>query len=200
MLPTIDEKALMLAQRSAPFSRPGWLFSLKYDGFRILVRKDGQQIRLITRNGKDATGWYPSIVRSLAGVSGSFIADAEVCAVDQHGRPNFVAISPKPNGVADGYFPALFAFDLLYWKKDLRSTPLVDRLERLNRLLGSPRPHLLVVSHVENNGLELFDEVVRQRLEGVMAKRADSIYVAGRSRVWLKFKRAGHHDGWTRSG
>jgi bifunctional non-homologous end joining protein LigD len=177
----------------------GWLFSIKYDGYRCVAKKEGKSVSLLTRNGKDASSWYPQIIKSLQTVSGSFILDCEVCAVDNEGRPDFESLSPRPNGIKNGLVAGLFAFDVIYRKRDMRSEALVDRLDVLRTMLKAPRPNVLVVTHIETAGKELFDKVVELKMEGVMAKVASSPYVAGRSRSWLKFKRAGHHLGWKRS-
>jgi bifunctional non-homologous end joining protein LigD len=197
---SITHRNLMLAEKSAPFSRDNWLFSAKFDGYRMLTLKDGKQIRLITRSGTDATTWYPQIVRSLSDVPGSFIMDCEVCAIDEHGRPDFEAMKPRPNGISNGRMAALFCFDLLYRRSDLRQEPLSERLNRLRDLLVKPRNNMLYVTHIESAGKELFEQAVQMGLEGVMAKKADSPYIAGRSRYWLKFKMSDYHDGWKRKG
>ena len=76
---------LMLATNHPPFSRAGWIFEFKYDGYRVLASKD----QLVTRNKKDATSWYPEIVQALQKVRGSFILDGEVCLLDENGIPKF---------------------------------------------------------------------------------------------------------------
>jgi ATP dependent DNA ligase domain len=79
---------LMLATNAKPFSREGWIFEFKYDGYRVLATKE----QLLTPNRKDATTWYPEIVQALGKLRGSFVIDGEVCLVDADGIPNFEAM------------------------------------------------------------------------------------------------------------
>ena len=79
----------MLATNHPPFSRAGWIFEFKYDGYRVLASKE----QLLTRNKKDATSWYPEIVQALHKVRGSFIIDGEVCLLDDKGISNFEEMS-----------------------------------------------------------------------------------------------------------
>jgi bifunctional non-homologous end joining protein LigD len=197
-LPPFKAQHLMLAYKSEPFSKEGWLFSLKYDGYRCLAIKDGKLVRLQTRHDVDATSWYPQIVQSLGRISGNFVMDCEVCAIDEKGHPDFEAMSPRPNGIRKGRMAALFCFDLLYRRTDLRDKPLTDRLARLQDMFATPRDNLLRVQHIETHGKELFERVDDLGIEGVMAKRADSKYIAGRSRCWLKFKLSDYQEGWKR--
>lgn len=188
----------MLAKTARPFSKPGWFFAIKYDGYRLLARKDGKHVELTTRNDTVATSWYPQIVRSLMSISGSFVMDCEVCAVDQDGKPDFEALRPRINGVAPGRIAALFCFDLLFRKYDTRPQPLVDRLKLLRDLLEPARENLAYVHHIPEAGAELYQQAALLGLEGIVAKRRDSPYVAGRSAHWLKIKQPGYHHGWTR--
>jgi len=198
---TFSHLDLMLAPKKpeAPFSAKGWLFCLKYDGYRCIATKEGKSVRLTTRQGKDATTWFPAVVRSLAGIGGSFIMDCEACAVDELGRPDFESMKPMRNGVLNGRMEALFCFDLPYRRSDLRKKPLTERLNRLRELLSNPMDSIVCVTHIEEAGKELFEKALEMGIEGVMAKQADSPYLAGRSPCWRKFKMANYHDGWKRT-
>lgn len=83
--PALASVELMPATLAKPFDRPGWIFELKYDGYRLLATKD----QLLTRNKNDATTWYPELITALTSVRGNFILDAEVCLVDDNGIPDF---------------------------------------------------------------------------------------------------------------
>ena len=74
---------LMLATDHPPFSRDGWIFEIKYDGYRVLANKQ----QLLTRNKKDATSWYCEVVQALQTLRGDFILDGEVCLLDERGLP-----------------------------------------------------------------------------------------------------------------
>jgi bifunctional non-homologous end joining protein LigD len=193
-VPRLSTLELMLATNHAPFSRPGWIFEFKWDGYRLLASKH----ELLTRNKKDATRWYPEIATALNELPGSFVLDGEVCLLDEKGLPDFESMRGRVMRRTGGLV-TYFAFDLLFLNgSDLRTRPLLERKERLRKLIPTANERLRYVDHIENEGEYVFRHAVANGLEGVVAKRADSPYVAGRTRDWLKFKPAGYHDGWER--
>ena len=190
--------APMLAEPAeAPFRREGWLFELKYDGYRLLAWKEGARVTLRYRRGGDATALFPEVARALATlpVDGA-VLDGEVVVLDAAGRPDFQALQQRGRllrgiDVADAALtrPAtFFAFDLLsIGGLDLRALPLVRRKE----LLAAVAPRLGPVrfaDHVEAEGEALYREVEARGLEGIVAKRGDAPYRTGRSEAWLKIR------------
>jgi bifunctional non-homologous end joining protein LigD len=114
--------------------------------------------------------------------------------LDDRGVPDFEAMRHR-RGAGFTYC----AFDLLYRNgRDLRSLPVIERKERLRKLIPSGTPILLYVDYIKANGMELFKLAASIGMEGIIGKRADSPYVGGRSRLWLKGKQSGFHDGWER--
>lgn len=198
MLPALTSFDFMLATKGPPFSRAGWISEPKYDGYRIHIGKEGKRVELRTRKQKDATTWWPELIPSLAKLPGSFVLDAEVCVVDELGRSDFEALQARGRSSGAAAPLVVFCFDLLYRRKDLRSLPLLKRKEWLRDLMPEGASHLLYVSHVEGMGLQLYEQAVAIGLEGIMSKRADSPYVGGRSKDWVKSKQAQWHDGWHR--
>ena len=93
MQPPLKSIELMLATNSPPFSRKGWIFELKYDGYRILASKT----QLMTRNHKDATKWYPEILAALKKLQGDLIMDGEACLLDEKGIPHFEGMRGRPD-------------------------------------------------------------------------------------------------------
>jgi ATP-dependent DNA ligase len=182
---------MMVATNHPPFSRAGWIFEYKWDGHRVLAAKD----RLITSARNDATACYPDIVQLLGKLRGSFVLDGEVCCLGVTGIPEF----GKSRGDAprkNGEFATFFAFDLLFLNgRDLRRLPLLERKRRLRKLIPVDRERLRCVDFLETEGLFLFRQAVNAGLDGVVAKRADSAYVGGRSKDWLKSK-PGHRESW----
>jgi bifunctional non-homologous end joining protein LigD len=186
----------MLATIAAPFSRDGWIFELKYDGFRMIAGTEAGAVHLRFRSGGDATARFPEVVAAVAalGLEG-LVLDGEVVALDGEGRPDFQRMQKRfmlrrvPDvAAAARVLPCtLFAFDLLAVDGlDLRPAPLEGRKEALRAVLkGSSIP---VVEHVETDGAGFFREVVGRGLEGLVAKRATSSYTPGRSAEWLKFR------------
>ena len=195
MTPELEQIGLMLAKPAPIRSRPGWIYELKYDGYRILAGRDGGALRLRTRERRDATSWYPDLVDVLTKVPGRWVLDAEVCALN--GMPDFAALnSLRGRGIP----VALFAFDILFHKgRDLRQLPLLDRKARLKLLIPAAARGLGHVDYIEEKGEEVYAHAVQLKLEGVVAKKADSPYIAGRSNYWLKTTRPGYMQGWKRS-
>lgn len=189
---------LMLAETAeAPFSSADWLFELKYDGFRLLAARDGEQARLLYRRGSDTSAIYPDLTRALKGLPyRRFLLDGEVVVLEDDGRPSFPRLQQRAllQRPADALRAALqhpatlYAFDLLAFEDfDLRPLPLEARKELLRQVLPRTGP-LRFCDHVPGQGQALFEQVQRLGLEGVMAKRRDAPYRAGRSGLWLKLK------------
>ena len=180
--------------KSQPFSRDGWVFELKWDGYRILASKS----QLLTRNKKDATSWYSEIVAALATLKGEFVIDGEVCLLDERGLPNFEGMRARTMRKR-GDLVNYFAFDLLFLNgRDLRGLPLLERKAKLQKLMPKKHPRIAFVEHIETEGEFVYRHAVNAGMEGVMAKRADSPYVGARNRDWLKFKAPNYHEGWER--
>lgn len=188
---------LQLAEsRPRPFSAPGWLFELKFDGFRLLAERVKGVVRLVLRRGRDATNLFPEVTAALAVLPGpDFIIDGELVIQDAAGHPIFQRLLKrstlaraqdiKAGARADP--AAFFGFDLLMLDgRDLRELSLRQRKQLLFELLPKGLERLMPVDHVEEHG-EAFFELVRQKnLEGVMAKKADAPYRGGRTDSWLK--------------
>jgi bifunctional non-homologous end joining protein LigD len=185
----------MLAEtREAPFREKGWLFELKYDGYRMVARRAGAKVELRYRSGDDATPLFPEVAKAIEALPVDAVLDGEVVVLAPDGRPAFQGLQRRaqlanPRDVARAAIEApatLFAFDLLaLGGRDLRPLPLADR----KRLLADVAPRLGAVryaEHVEEDGEALYREVEARGLEGVVAKRADAPYRAGRSGAWLK--------------
>ena len=189
--------SVMLAETApAPFSRAGWIFELKYDGFRLLVERSAGEVHLHYRRGRDATAIFPDIARALKALPFEAVLDGEVVVLDEQGRPVFQQLQKRvqlirPADVERAAVerPAtLFLFDLLSFEGfDLRDLPLVERKELLATLLPKVGP-LRYCDHVAEQGRELYEQVRSIGLEGIMAKRADSTYRSGRHESWLKVR------------
>jgi bifunctional non-homologous end joining protein LigD len=188
---------LMLATKArAPFSREGWLFEIKYDGFRALIRKDRDRVELISRNGKLMNASFPDVIEAIAAVPGSFVWDAELTVDEQNGRPSFErlqkrAVTKLARNVraAIREHPArLYVFDILMsGRRDLRKLSLTRRKAILRD--GFENTAVLVCpTSVEIAGEFAFEQACLHDLEGVMAKRLASTYQGVRSLDWLKVK------------
>jgi bifunctional non-homologous end joining protein LigD len=192
-----DVEPMLAESRDLPFSAEGWLFELKYDGFRAIAGKAGRGVEIRHRGGRDATALYPELAAALRALPAErVVLDGEIAILDDQGRPAFQALQrraqlSRPRDVerAARERPATFlAFDLLaLGARDARPLPLRARKEALRRLLPTSGP-LRYADHVETRGAELFEAVRARGLEGIMAKRADAPYRAGRSAAWLKVR------------
>ncbi len=187
------EVAPMLAlPGERPFSGEGWLFELKYDGFRALASRGGAAAALRYRSGRDATAAYPELARAVAALPcREALLDGEIVVLDQEGRPSFQALQARALAGARAALeaPATYvAFDLLAFEGfDLRRLPLARRKEMLERLVPRLGP-VRYAEHVERHGEALFQEARARGLEGIVAKRADAPYRAGRSAAWVKVR------------
>jgi bifunctional non-homologous end joining protein LigD len=181
-----------------PFSRSGWVFELKYDGFRALVERRGGVARIFYRSGRGVTAVFPEIAVAAAALPFDLVLDGEIVIVDAQGRPDFNALQKRAQrtrqidaaraAVATPAF--FFAFDLLALDgRDLRRLPLTARKDLLRRVLAlSVSDTFRYVEEVPERGEDLFAAVAQMGLEGVVAKRADAPYRAGYSTDWLKFR------------
>lgn len=178
---------------AAPFSDPDWMFEIKWDGIRALVEGRGGAATLVSRTGQDLTGRYPELARLPTGHP--VVLDGEIVALDAGGASSFHRLQRRMNlarardiARAAAQVPVVYyAFDLLALDgRDCRSLPLSERKQLLAGL-GWAAPWLYS-DHVVGDGLGLFEEARRRGLEGIVAKRAASVYESGRSRQWLKFK------------
>ena len=191
-------KPMLLDERPLDLDEPGWIYELKYDGYRLLAEFGAGQARLKTRNGADATRWFPEVTESLAAIPGGpYITDGEVCVLDELGRSDFDALQDRARRRRwyTGARPVAYCiFDLLVDRgADITGRPLAKRQTALDRLLKVPLPNLLRVGHFTEGGRQLFDQAVMQlKLEGLVAKRLTSTYQPGvRSSDWVKVKRKG---------
>jgi bifunctional non-homologous end joining protein LigD len=170
-----------------PPSGPLWLHEVKHDGFRVIVRKEGERVRLYSRPGNDLTKRFPQIVKAMARLPACMI-DGEAVACDNSGVPSFDLLRHRQRD--NRVF--LYAFDLIELSgKDLRREPLEQRKVKLRRLLADAAPGLLVNEWIDGDefdGTTVFEHAQSLGLEGIVSKRKDSRYVSGRSPYWLKMK------------
>lgn len=193
----------MLATPAEPFSDPGWVYEIKYDGYRLLAGKKHGDVQLRSRNRYDFTAVFPEIAEAIATLPmDHFLLDGEVVVHDAEGLPTFSGLQQRGRltrasdiGRAAVQWPAtLYAFDLLlFGDHDLRRLPLVDRKQVLQQLLPSAGP-IRWSDHIAERGVAMFEQIRDMGLEGVIGKRADSHYVGRRSDQWLKISARSEDD------
>ncbi len=190
-------QAMLAEPADEAFTRDGWLFELKLDGYRLIASKSNNDVQLVTRKGNDYTEVFPEIARAIKALPvEEFIIDGEVVVCDGQGRPSFSLLqqrgtlsSPIDVRRASVELPATFyAFDLLaYEDLDLRRLPLERRKTLLTQVVPKLGP-VRVLDHIVRDGEAFLEQVTKMGLEGIIAKKADAPYRAGRSSQWLKIK------------
>ncbi len=175
-------KAVLTAER---FSDPDWIFERKLDGIRCVAVRDGERLRLLSRNDLSLNERYPELVTALeAEPCTRFVLDGEIVAFEGP-RTSFARLAQRKQRHVPVF---LYAFDLLWLDGfDLRALPLRVRKRLLRRAL-SFHDGVRLTPYRNRDGEALFAEACRKGWEGLIAKRAESPYTDRRSRDWLKFK------------
>ncbi len=180
----------MLAKETdKPFDDDDWLFEIKWDGYRAIAETGGKTPLLYSRNGINFEDKYPVIFEALKAFKTPMVLDGEVTALDDKGMPDFQQLQHYAQ-TREGTLQ-YNVFDLLYYKgKSLEHLPLTERKQLLQEVL--PPSDIIVYSdHVTGSGKAFFKAAADKGMEGIMAKRADSVYTEGaRTADWLKIK---HH-------
>ena len=168
----------------APFNHADWMWEPKLDGYRVLAFIGAQGVKLRSRRGLELAADFPRLAAELAKQGAAMILDGEIVAFDASGKPSFAALQNH----AQTERVVLYCFDLVHFAGvDLRKAPYRDRRRYLAQcLLPSP---LVQLVHASEDGMELYAAALASGLEGVVGKRKDSRYEAGRrSASWLKVK------------
>jgi bifunctional non-homologous end joining protein LigD len=164
----------------------GWSYEIKWDGYRALAEKQGDSVRLISRNQKNLTSDYPTAVAALKSVrEPAVLLDGEIVALDAEGRPSFQALQHRS---LKDLVLTYVAFDVLtIGKRSLLAEPLSVRRTRLASVLSGSR---VMQSEPLPGKPDVIERAIRDfGLEGVVAKRDDSVYRPGqRSDAWVKVK------------
>jgi len=194
----VNKVGLMLAEsRDEAFTKDGWLFELKLDGYRLLAAKRGNDAKLVSRNGNDYTEVFPEVARAIKAIPlDNFIIDGEVVVLNPEGKPSFSLLQQRGmlhnehdiRRAAVELPSTFFAFDLLAAEGyDARPLPLSKRKELL--ATGVPKVGAVrYLDHIDVQGEAFHKQVGALGLEGIIAKKADQPYRAGRSAHWLKIK------------
>lgn len=174
-----------LVEETRPPTGKGWVHEVKFDGYRLQIHKDADGVTIYSRNGKPFTARFRDLAKAAAALPcKTCIIDAEGCALDAEGRPDFRALvgGQKHSRVA-------FCFDLLEIDgRDMRPFPLLTRRVRLNTLLRKAAIETLLYSDSFPDPAKLLDACCDRGLEGIVSKRADQPYVSGKNRSWVKVK------------
>jgi bifunctional non-homologous end joining protein LigD len=167
-----------------PRNGPQWVHEVKHDGYRLMVRRNGDRVRLFTRHGYDWTERYPRIAKAMAGLKiTSALIDGEAVCWGPNG-----ADFDKLHSRGQDDEAILIAFDLLELDgEDWRELPLEARKKQL-RLIICKSDGLQYSEHLEGDGAMIFDKVCAMGLEGIVSKRRDFPYISGRAKCWIKVR------------
>jgi len=177
--PQITHKDLMLATPGKLFSAPGWIYEIKCDGFRCLVCKHGDVVRLLSRRGRDVSGQFPELVSEIRPIPHDFVADGELVILDGEGRPQWDRLHARhmlgdPGRIREAATrdpAAIFAFDLLSLNgADFRQRPLRERKAALHRTLPANR-RICYARHLNDDCEPLWQMAVELELEGCRRER-----------------------------
>jgi len=189
-LPTFVSPSLATLATSAPRS-PDFVHEIKFDGYRIQARIGGGKVELRTRTGLDWTKNFTTIEQALMTLKRhDAVLDGEIVSGDAHGVSDFSALQDDlKSGRRDRL--VYYAFDLLHLDGyDLTRATLLDRKATLQELLAKlPKDGLVRLSeHFETEGSTMLESARNMKLEGIISKRRESHYRAGRVGDWLKIK------------
>ncbi|WP_333819687.1 DNA ligase D [Ohtaekwangia sp.] len=170
-----------------PFDNDDWVFEIKWDGYRAIAEINKKEIRFYSRNGLSFDKLYPPVVEALKKLKEEVVLDGEVVVLDKNDKPSFQKLQHYRENRS---LPLVYyIFDCLSYKgKDLTNLPLVERKKILRKII--PESAVLRYSdHVAGDGVAFFKHAVKLGLEGMIAKRASSLYSIGRrTSDWLKIK------------
>lgn len=180
-------KPMLAKLKDAPFDSPDWIFEIKWDGYRAIAEIEKGNVNLYSRNLISFNTKYKPIVESLKAFAHNAVLDGEIVVLNADGTSSFQMLQqydekPSPD-------LCYCVFDILYLDgQDLRDLPLLERKSILKDVL-TDLPNIRYSDHVEQDGIQFFELAKKNKLEGIMAKRADSAYRLGaRSDQWIKLK------------
>jgi DNA ligase-1 len=188
---------MLIEKSEEPFDDPAFLFEPKIDGHRLIMTYKNGETRLFTQHNNECTRQYPELWNPAV-TGDNFILDGEVCSVDPHtGSIDFKRVMERfqlskkaqINAAAKHRSVHFIVFDVLNHNgRDLRRMPLVKRKSILESII-KPNPYISVIPFTENNGTHLYSAICAKKMEGIVGKRKNSLYVSRRSNNWKKIVR-----------
>jgi bifunctional non-homologous end joining protein LigD len=184
------EPCLPMLARAVPEGER-WAYEVKHDGFRFIARREGDRVRVFSRNAKDWTDKLPAIVEALLALPvKSATLDGEGVVCDDWGVTDFERLRFALAGRGGSRTVFLYAFDLIELNgTDLRPQPWIGRREALASVLTKASNGTVLSEYmVGAPGAEVYAAACRMGLEGIVSKRVDRPYRSGRCADWLKIK------------
>jgi bifunctional non-homologous end joining protein LigD len=185
-----------------PFDEEGWVYEIKWDGYRAVAYLNKGKVHITSRNNKSFTERFYPIQHALQELKIDAVLDGEIIVAGEEGVSNFGHLQ-NWRSEADGELK-YYVFDLLWLNGySLMDLPLTERREKLKEVIPD-HPMIHISEIFESTGMEFFEVARKMNLEGIMAKKADSLYTPGiRTKEWLKIKVSKRHEvvigGYTRN-
>lgn len=194
MLATLVEK---------PFDEEGWLYEIKWDGYRAVAMRHKGQATLVSRNNKSFNEKFYPVYEAVSQWGVNAVVDGEIVVVNKQGVSNFSSLQNwRSEADGDLYY---YVFDVLWLDgKDVTALPLQERRKLLKGILPEGDGLIRMSENFNATASEFLEAAAKMGLEGIIAKKADSVYSPGeRSREWLKIKTGKRHEvvigGYTRN-
>jgi bifunctional non-homologous end joining protein LigD len=186
-------KPMLANVAEEPFDREGWLFEIKWDGYRAIAEIKKGAVELYSRRANDFKKKYPSIVESLSCVRHDAVIDGEVIAVNERGISQFQLLQDWDRGQKGNLLYCVF--DILYLDgHDLRTLPLRRRKDILREVVDGISG-IQFSDHIEERGIDFLAVAKKQGLEGILAKDGESVYREGKwTDDWQKIKIVNHQE------
>ena len=178
-------KPMLATLADRPFDAPGWLYEIKWDGYRALAYINKNKVELLSRNNKSFNEKFYPVTAALEELGINAVLDGEIIVADEKGMANFGNLQ-NWRSEADGNL-LYYVFDILWYEgKDLAHLPLAERRQILKAILPESE-NILLSNDFETSGIEFFAAAEKMGLERIMAKKADSESIPGaRTTDWLK--------------
>lgn len=184
----------MLATLTNPFDQEGWMYEIKWDGYRAVAIMDNDRYELISRNSKSFSDKFYPVFQAIGDWGINAIVDGEIVVLDDEGKPNFSALQ-NWRSESDGQI-IFYVFDIMWLNElDLTKVELQKRREMLRQLIPGGNSIIRMSETFNSSATELLEAVAKMGLEGIMAKKVDSLYYPGaRTKEWLKMKSNLRHE------
>lgn len=189
-----DWKPMLLNKLSKPFNNDNFLYEIKFDGIRAILFVSSKEIHIMSRNNEDLTKYFPELESIKKLVKENTIFDGELVSFEKN-SPNFKNVmkrirlknTEKIKNEAKNNPIIFICFDILYKNKDLRALPLTARKKYLNKF--SDTDEFVKIKYIEKDGIKLFKEIKKLKLEGIVAKNKNGLYhINKRTDDYIKIK------------
>ena len=179
--------AMLAKETTEAFDNKEWLFEIKWDGYRAISEIEKGRVKLYSRNGLSFETAYPPIFKALSKIMDKVVLDGEIVVLNEHGQPEFQLLQHYDNNREKPII--YYVFDILSFNgKNTCDLPLIERKKILSSIKFDNN-FIRYSDHILENGKSFFEVTKEKNLEGMMAKKVNSIYMPGkRTTDWLKVK------------